>query len=291
VDRRLRPGGRNPLHGLQLRASSGSHCEVRPHHLTRGGRSIRLIEEYGPSAYGDRFADIYDERPEVLALDTDAAVAFLAEHAGGGPVLELAVGTGRIAVPLAERGIDVHGIDASEAMVARLRSKPGGERIPVTIGDFADVPVEGRYTLVYVVFNTLFALQTQEAQVRCFENVAAHLADDGVFVVEAFPPDLTRFDRDQRTETMQIGLDHAWLALARHHPAEQRVQGQHVSLGEEGVRFYPVYIRYAYPSELDLMARLAGLRLRDRFDGWEGKPYTGRTQSGVSVYARVDGPA
>jgi SAM-dependent methyltransferase len=252
------------------------------------GRNIWPIEEYGPSAYGDRFADIYDERPEVLALDTEGTVAFLAEHAGSGPVLELAVGTGRIALPLSERGIDVHGIDASEAMVARLRSKPGGGRIPVTIGDFADVPVEGRYTLVYIVFNTLFALQTQEAQVRCFENVAAHLADDGVFVVEAFVPDLTRFDRDQRTETMQVGFDDAWLALARHHPAEQRVQGQHVSLGAGGVRFYPVYLRYAYPSELDLMARLAGLRLRDRFDGWGGRPYTGPTQTCVSVYGRAD---
>jgi SAM-dependent methyltransferase len=252
------------------------------------GRSIRLIEEYGASAYGDRIAGIYDERPEVLVQDTDGAVAFLAERAGSGPVLELAVGTGRIALPLAERGIDVHGIDASEAMVARLRSKPGGDRISVAFGDFADVPVEGQYTLVYIVFNTLFALQTQEAQVRCFERVATHLAEGGVFVVEAFVPDLTRFDRDQRIETEQVSLDYAWLGLARHHPAEQRVEGQHVFLSGEGTRFYPVHIRYAYPSELDLMARLAGLRLRDRFDGWRGKPYTGPTGSCVSVYGRSE---
>jgi hypothetical protein len=173
-------------------------------------------------------------------------------------------------------------------MVARLRSKPGGERIAVSLGDFGDVPIEGQYSLVYVVFNTLFALQTQEEQVRCFENVAAHLAEGGLFVVEAFVPDLTRFDRNQRTETMQVGLDDAWLAFARHHPAEQRVQGQHVFLSSEGMRFYPVYLRYAYPSELDLMARLAGLRLRDRFDGWRGKPFTGPTQSCVSVYGRAD---
>jgi SAM-dependent methyltransferase len=215
-------------------------------------------------------------------------VAFLAEHAGSGPVLELAVGTGRIALPLAERGVDVHGIDASEAMVARLRSKPGAERISVTIGDFADVPMEGRYTLVYIVFNTLFALQTQEEQVRCFENVAARLADDGVFVVEAFVPDLTRYDRDQRIETEQVGLDDVWLNLARHHSVEQRVEAQHVLLNEEGVRLYPVQIRYAYPSELDLMARLAELRLRDRFDGWRGQPFTGSTASCVSVYGRGD---
>jgi hypothetical protein len=121
-----------------------------------------------------------------------------------------------------------------------------------------------------------------------FENVAKRLADDGVFVVEAFVPDLTRFDRDQRTETMRVGLDDAWLALARHLPAEQRVQGQHVSLSEDGVRLYPVYLRYAYPSELDLMAILAGLRLRERFDGWGGKPFMGQTQSCVSVYGRAD---
>jgi SAM-dependent methyltransferase len=206
-------------------------------------------------------------------------------------VLELAIGTGRIALPLAERGIDVRGIDASEEMVARLRSKPGGDRIPVSIGDFADVAVDGQFALVYVVFNTLFGLQTQDAQIRCFENVAAHLADGGAFVVETFVPDLSRFDRDQRIETEQVGIDNAWLGLARHHPAEQRVEGQHVFLSSAGTRFYPVHIRYAYPSELDLMARLAGLRLRDRFDGWRGKPYAGPTGNCVSVYGWVDDSA
>jgi SAM-dependent methyltransferase len=223
-----------------------------------------------------------------LALETDAAVAFLVEFARAGPALELAIGTGRIALPLAGRGIDVHGIDASEAMVARLRSKQGGERIPVTIGDFADVPIEGRYTLVYVVFNTLFALQTQEAQIRCFRNVAACLADDGVFVVEAFVPDLSRFDRDQRIETERVGLDQVWLGAARHHPVEQRVESQHVLLSEQGIRFYPVQIRYAYPSELDLMARLAGLQLRARFGGWRREPFTAASAMHVSVYERAD---
>lgn len=251
-------------------------------------RSIGPIEEYGPSTYGDRFAEIYDEWVEWVAVDTEAAVALLAELAGSGPVLELAIGTGRIAVPLAERGIDVHGIDASEAMVARLRSKPGGESIPVTIGDFADVAVHGGYTLIYIVFGSLFALQTQEAQVRCFENVAAHLADGGVFVVEAFVPDLTRFHRDQRVVAERVGLDDAWLVLSRHFPAEQRVESQHVRLSEQGIRFYPVRIRYAYPSELDLMARLAGLRLRDRLDGWKSEPFAGATATRISVYERAD---
>lgn len=251
------------------------------------GRSIWPIEEYGPSTYGDHIAEIYDEYVASVQLDTEATVAFLAEHAGSGPVLELAIGTGRIALPLAERGIDVRGIDASEEMVAQLRSKPGGASIPVTFGDFAAVAVEGRYTLIYVVFNTLFALQTQEEQVHCFENVAAHLADDGAFVVEAFVPDLTRFDRDQRVQVDRVGLECVWLHVDRHHPAEQRVDSQHVRLSEEGARFYPVQIRYAYPPELDLMARLAGLRLRERFDGWKREPYSGMTGTCISVYERA----
>jgi SAM-dependent methyltransferase len=224
---------------------------------------------------------------EGVGLDTDAAVAFLAELAGPGPVLELAVGTGRIALPLGERGIDVRGIDASEAMVARLCSKRGGDRIPITIGDFADVPIEGRFTLIYVVFNTLFALQTQDEQIRCFRNVAAHLLDGGVFVVEAFVPDLTRFDRDQRIETERVGLDQVWLGVARHHPVEQRVESQHVVLAEQGMRFYPVQLRYAYPSELDLMARLAGLQLQARFGGWRRESFTAASGMHVSVYERA----
>ena len=222
-----------------------------------------------------------------VKLDTEAAVAFLADRAGSGPVLELAIGTGRIALPLAERGIDVRGIDASEEMVGQLRSKPGGASMPVTCGDFADVEAEGRYTLIYVVFNTLFALQTQDEQVRCFENVAAHLTDDGAFVVEAFVPDLTRFDRDQRVQVDRVGLEEVWLHVDRHHPREQRVESRVVRLSEEGTRFYPVQIRYAYPPELDLMARLAGLRLCERFDGWDREPYSGMTATCISVFERA----
>jgi len=225
---------------------------------------------------------------EQRALNTDAAVAFLAELAGAGPALELAIGTGRIALPLVERGIEIHGIDASKAMVARLRMKPGGDGIPVTIGDFADVPIERRYPLVYIIFNTLFALQTQEAQIRCFRNVAAHLAEGGVFVVEAFVPDLSRFDREQRAETERVGLDAVWLDVARHYPAEQRVDSQHVRLSEQGIRFYPVQIRYAYPPELDLMARLAGLQLRARFGGWRHEPFTAESGMHVSLYERAE---
>jgi SAM-dependent methyltransferase len=151
---------------------------------------------HDPAAYGDTWAEIYDEWVETVGhVPTPAVIVpALAELAGAGPALELAIGTGRIALPLAETGIEVHGIDASEAMVERLRAKPGGQAIPVTRGDMAEVPVEGRYPLIYLVFNTLFALLSQEDQVRCFANVAGHLSDEGVFVIEAFVPDVSRFD-------------------------------------------------------------------------------------------------
>jgi methyltransferase family protein len=240
------------------------------------------VDEYGPSTYGDRIADIYDESyPD---LPTGQTVEFLAGLAGAGPVLELAIGTGRIALPLAARGVEVHGIDASEGMVARLREKPGGDGIPVTMGEMSEVAVEGRYPLVYLVFNTFFGLLSQEDQVRCFENVASHLTDEGVFVLEAFVPDLARFDRGQRVSTDQVGNDRVRINVDRHRPLEQRVDSAHVLVSEEGVKIYPVRIRYAFPSELELMARLAGLRLRERFGGWDRRPFDENSVQHVSVY-------
>src|SRR5262245_47622611 len=166
-----------------------------------------MAEEFGPSTYGEKIAAVYDEHTAHFGLDTEGAVERLAELAGDGPVLELAIGTGRLGLPLAERGLEVHGIDASEAMVAKLREKPGGADIPVTMGDFADVGVEGHYPLIFVGFNTFFALLSQEAQVRCFANVAAHLTDGGIFVLEAFFPDLSRYDRDQRVSVLRLESD------------------------------------------------------------------------------------
>jgi SAM-dependent methyltransferase len=242
------------------------------------------MEGYGPETYGDRIADVYDGLYQ--GLDTEAAVEALAQLAGARPVLELAIGTGRLALPLAERGLEVHGIDASEAMVAKLREKPGGDTIPVTMGDFADVGVDGEYSLVFVAFNTLFGLQTQEDQLRCFANVAAHLADGGVFVIEVFFPDLARFDRNQRTQTNTLEPDRVFLDASRHDPVEQRVDSQHVVITEEGTKLYPVSIRYAFPGELDLMARLAGLELQNRWGGWRREPFTAASGSHVSVYGR-----
>jgi len=243
------------------------------------------MEGYGPATYGDRIAETYDELYRD-ALDTDGAVEALAELAAGGPVLELAIGTGRLALPLAERGLEVHGIDASERMVAKLRAKPGGEAIPVTMGDFADVGVDDTYRVIFVAFNTLFALLTQEDQLRCFANAAEHLADGGVFVVEAFFPDLARFDRYQRAQVNHVEVGRVGIEASRHDPVEQRVDSQYIVFSEEGTKLFPVSVRYAFPSELDLMARLAGLRLRERWGGWRREPFTAESGRHVSVYGR-----
>jgi SAM-dependent methyltransferase len=243
------------------------------------------VFEYDPSTYGDYIADVYDEwYPQ---LEREAVVDLLAEVGGSGPVLELGIGTGRIAVPLQERGVEVHGIDASEAMVAKLRAKPGGDRIRVTLGDFADVAVEGSYPLIFIPFNTIFALTTQEDQLRCFRNVAKKLDDGGLFVFDAFVPDLSRFDRRQRIGMESHEPDALRLEASVHDPVNQVVNSRHVMLSEKAVRFFPLKIRYAWPSELDLMARLAGLQLRDRFGGWRRQPFTADSTSHVSVYERA----
>ncbi|MDQ3914338.1 MAG: class I SAM-dependent methyltransferase [Actinomycetota bacterium] len=241
------------------------------------------MEGYDPSTYGDRIADVYDDMYEDL-FDRDEVVDVLAELAGGGRALELAIGTGRIALPLAATGVEVHGIDASQAMVAKLRSKPGGEAIPVTIGDFAEVAVDGTFALVYLVFNTLFALETQEEQVECFANVARALDPGGCFVVEAFFPDVARFDRGQRVDATRVQVDRVSLDVSRHDPVAQTVLTQHVVIGQERTSLYPVFLRYVWPPEMDLMARLAGLRLRSRWGGWKREPFTAPAQKVVSVY-------
>jgi hypothetical protein len=232
------------------------------------------MKEYGPETYGERIAAVYDElfHPPTRSEET---VEFLAGLAPDGPVLELAIGTGRIALPLAAKGIEVHGIDASEAMVAKLRAKPGGDDIPVTIGDFADVGVEGRFRLIAIVFNTLWALLTQEDQARCVRNVAAHLTEDGAFVTEMYVPDPARFDRGQRIQVRNIESRRVVLEASLHDPANQRVSSQLIALehGGGGISMYPVELRYIWPSELDLMAEHAGLRLRERWGGWKREPF------------------
>lgn len=219
--------------------------------------------------------------------DELAAVAFLEQLAGSGPALELGIGTGRIALPLAARGIRVEGIDISQAMVDQLRARPGGEQLAVTVGDFADVPVAGTYRVIYIVFNTLFNVLTQEDQVRCFENVEAHLTSDGVFVVEAYVPAFLYQQRNnQYVEVETIEIDAVRLDVLRHDPATQMIEESHVVLSAAGVLLNPVVQRYAWPGELDLMARIAGLRLVQRWGGWRQEPFDSDSRLHVSVYGR-----
>ena len=257
--------------------------------MTRGCSDDSLAvmpEEYTDATYGDRIADIYDVRYlESLAGDTADAVSFLKALAGDGPALELGIGTGRVAIPLAEAGVDVHGIDASEAMAAKLRSKPHGDGIHVTIDSFADFSLQTRFPLVYVVFNTFFALLTQDEQVSSFLSVARHLTPGGAFVMQAFVPDVTRFDsQQQRVVVESVGIDEITLEMSSHDAVAQRTDSQYVLLRQGDVRLFPVRIRYAYVSELDLMARLAGLRLRERWANWRREPFPSADQSHISVW-------
>jgi SAM-dependent methyltransferase len=238
------------------------------------------------AAYGNAWAEVYDEITGDLP-GRDECVTFLARLAGNGPALELAIGTGRIALPLRERGVEVHGIEASEAMVTRLRAKPGGRDIPVTIGDMADVAVEGTYPLIYLVANSIFFLLTQEKQIRCFANAAQHLAPGGAFVIEAFVLDIARYDHlGQWVGVAAVENNGLRLNAALLDVATQRIRSQHVLLTEQGVRLLPNELRYAWPAELDLMSRLAGLRLRGRWADWMQEPFTSASGRHVSVYVK-----
>ncbi len=243
------------------------------------------MKDYEPAmSFGE---DVAERLANTQRGDETAAVAFLERLAGGGPALELAIGAGRIALPLAARGIRVDGIDISTAMVDQLRAKPGGADLAVEIGDFADVPVSDSYRLIFVVWNTLFNLLTQERQVRCFESVAAHLTDDGSFVVEAFLPAFLYRLRDQQyVDAEAIGVDEVRLDVARHDPLTQRLEESHVSLSAAGVHLNPIVTRYAWPSELDLMARIAGLQLKERWASWEREPFDATGRNVISVYGR-----
>ena len=236
---------------------------------------------YSDKTYGERVAGIYDEwyaDHDPLAIDA------LAELAHGGRALELGIGTGRIALPLSSKNIEVHGIDAAPSMISRLREKEGGERITVTEGSFAEVAAEGEFDLIYIMFNTFFALSSQDEQVGCFRNVAAHLTRDGCFVIEAFVPDLNRFVGGQVNWATKITADEVQLDVGQHDMATQKVVSQKIVITDGSVRLYPVQIRYVWPSELDLMAQLAGLRLHERWSNWKREPFTSESGQHISIY-------
>jgi SAM-dependent methyltransferase len=248
---------------------------------------IAAMKDYEPvMSFDAANAEVYDD----LARrgDEEATVAFLAGLAEGGAALELAIGTGRIALPLAATGVHVDGIDFSPPMVAKLREKSGGDAIQVTMGDFADVGVAGSYQLIYVVFNSFFNLLTQDDQIRCFQNVAAHLDEGGSFVLEGGCT-LSFIDHlraGQYVEAEGIAVDAVRFDLLRLDPSTQMLYENHVRVSRDGVSFNPVVQRYAWPSELDLMARLAGLYLQERCGGWNRQAFTANSDNVVSVYRR-----
>jgi SAM-dependent methyltransferase len=239
------------------------------------------MNDYSEETYGERIAGVYDQW---YSKFDPSAILTLAELAHGGVALELGIGTGRIAIPLLNTGLLVHGIDASESMVARLHAKPGGEKIPVKMGNFAEVSVAGQYSLIYVVFNTFFSLLTQDEQVHCFQNVAKHLASDGVFVIEAFVPDLKRFIGGQEIRLTRIEVNEVQIDVSQIEPDTQVITSQHIVLSEQGTHFYPIKVRYVWPVEMDLMAQLSQLRLKERWSDWDKTLFTAESGKHISVY-------
>jgi SAM-dependent methyltransferase len=221
-------------------------------------------EDYFGEDVAARYDDSSDEHFEPAAIE--ATVDFLAELAGGGPALELGIGTGRIALPLSQRGVQVKGIDLSEAMVARLREKPGGGEIEVAIGDFATTRVEGAFTLVYLVFNTINNLTTQDEQVACFENASAHLEPGGCFVVEVGVPKLRSLPPGQSYVPFNVSDD--YVGIDEYDVLDQGLISHHLWPEDGGWQRRSIPFRYVWPAELDLMARIAGLRPRERWSGW-----------------------
>ncbi|MEU1013069.1 class I SAM-dependent methyltransferase [Streptomyces sp. NPDC005890] len=255
-------------------------------------------ENYGPTSYGEELADIYDNWIVRLQQDTEPTVRFLADLAervakdtGERRVLELGIGTGRVALPLAARGADVTGIDASEEMLGRLRDKPGSDTVSLVHGDFTEPDVRGPFGLVYVVFNTLYSLAAQEDQIRCLDRAAALLPEGGAFVFQGFVPDIARFEAarqsGQQMEVARTGDTSLNLGIDRHDPVHQHMY-PHYSLKDAGAgREHTVRFRYVWPSELDLMARLAGLTLEHRYADWDQGPFTAGSQAHVSVYRKT----
>jgi SAM-dependent methyltransferase len=236
--------------------------------------------------FGEPVAAEYDEssadmfQPAVV----DPAVDFLAGLAGPGAALELGIGTGRIALPLARRGVRVHGIDLSEAMVARLRAKPGAERIGVTIGDFATTVVKGRFSLAYLVFNTIGNLTTQDEQVACFQNVAAHLEPGGRFVIEVGVPSLQRLPPGETIRAFSVTP--TYLGFDEYDVATQGLISHHYTVVEGRLILISMPFRYVWPAELDLMARLAGMTLRERWSDWDREPFTNDSTKHISVWEK-----
>ncbi len=242
------------------------------------------MENFDPRrSFGPDVAAHYDDQ---LRGDEQVAAEFLADLAAGGRALEFAIGTGRIALPLAELGVTVDGIELSPAMVDQLRARPGGEQLEVSVGDMSTFEMGRTYSLVFLVYNTIFNLLTADDQVRCFENAARHLDDDGVLVIEAaLPHAWIHPDRPDYVHAELIELNAVGFDVARYDPITQLLSENHVRITSQGVRFMPIVCRLITPGEMDLMARCAGLGLVDRFGSWRREPFGSSSDAHVSVYA------
>ena len=244
-----------------------------------------VLDAFDAATFGELYADEYDERhnPGTIGM----SVELLSELAAGRKTLELAIGTGRIALPLSEQGLEIHGIEGSPDMVAKLKEKPGGGVIPVTVADMADFRVDDAYGFIFLVFNTFYNLKSQEAQVNCFRCSAEHLVPGGHFLLELFVPDTNEFGPGVRTRELDAGS--VVLEATRHDPLEQTVEYQRVLITNESVRLRPLAMRYAWPAEIDLMARLAGLELAARWGGWDRSPFTAKSDMHISLYRKGHG--
>jgi SAM-dependent methyltransferase len=241
-------------------------------------REDGYFDEPVAATYDESSADMFDPS------SVEPVVEALAELAGDGRALELGIGTGRIALPLAQRGVPVAGIDVSAAMVARLRAKPGGEDIEVTIGDFATTTVDGSFSVAYLVFNTINNLTTQSEQVACFRNAAAHLEPGGCFVIEVGVPELRRLPPGETYHVFSGSAD-GW-GIDEYDVATQGLISHHLQTVDGKLERFSVPFRYVWPAELDLMAQLAGMTLRDRWAGWKREPFTNESRQHVSVWEK-----
>lgn len=284
------PGPR-PLATSRMRvlpgAQSSGGCRAE-HNASVSGRVTSMQSRKGARMHG---AQDYDEFVHYASRlpETQAEVDGLARLADGGRVLELGAGTGRVAIPLAATGLEVHAIELDPAMVEELQAKPGGERVDVHLGDMADMDVDGTFDLIYAVFGTLFMLPTQDDQLRCFHSASGRLSHHGKLVIEALMPQPASHDQRRKVTVAFASDDRVILNVTESDPLAQTIDTRQVVLGPGGVDIHPVHIRYSWPSELDLMARLAGLRLQDRWSSWGRRPFRADDQRHISVYGHPIG--
>lgn len=242
------------------------------------------MKGFGPATFGELNAEEYDALHDPGT--TEACVDLIAELAGDGDVLELAIGTGRIALPLAERGLRISGFDASPEMLKILEGKPGGSNIETWIADMASFDLERKYDFAFLVFNTLYNITAQKDQVACFQQVANHLRPGGRFLVEAFMPNRESFENNQAVRTKHVSFDSVWLEAVQHDPVAQTLNYQRIRITETGTRLKPLPMRYVWPAELDLMAQIAGLRPVAHWGGWQKQPLTASSDMYVIVYEK-----